>query len=64
MRKSKITKKITFKIVSSLFTLVAQILIEKRPYDFVSLQVLSNLLTSAVLNYTLVRRRPNPLNRV
>lgn len=53
-RVSEITKKITFKIISSLFTLIAQILIEKQTYDFVSLQVMSNVLTSAVLNYTLV----------
>lgn len=54
MRKSKIMKKFTFKIVASLFTLVAQILIERKEYNFISIQILSNLLTSAILNYMIV----------
>lgn len=51
-------KKITFKIVASVFTLMAQIVYEKRSYDVVRLQVLSNLVTASALNYALV----SPLN--
>lgn len=49
-----IMKKVTFKLISTLFTLIAQTLIEKQTQNFVSIQVSSNLITSAVLNYGIV----------
>lgn len=48
-------KKVAFKIVASVFTLMAQIVYEKRPYSVIRLQVLSNLLTASILNYALVK---------
>lgn len=55
MKKSTILKKVTFKIFSSVFTLCAQSILENRVYAFYSSQILSNLITSAILNYGLVR---------
>lgn len=51
---SMIMKKVTFKLISTLFTLIAQTLIERQTQAFVSIQVSSNLLTSAALNYGIV----------
>ena len=52
MENSLILKNVSYKIFSSLFTLIIQSFSED--YDFLFTQIASNLLTSAVLNYALV----------
>ena len=62
MRQSVIVKKMSFKVFSSTFTLVMQALFGTEAYSFYTIQVLSNLLTSAILNYGLVYSlKTNPL---
>lgn len=54
MRNSTIMKRVSFRIISSIFTLVMQSLFEDVKNDVITVQILSNLVTSAILNYGIV----------
>ena len=56
MRNSLILKKVSFQLFSSIFTLCIQAVRRNDVFSFYTNQVMANLLTSALLNYGLVRK--------
>ena len=54
LRNSIILKKVSFRLFSTVFTNVVQSIFYCHSYKFYTTQVLSNLITSAFLNYGLV----------